>query len=89
MTYLGIQVRILEAVQAFRQQREGWQESLTEAVETGRSYWFIRVFADEGEAVYELLNALYGEKERKDPYIQEILKAARAQMLIYPGYLRQ
>ena len=89
MTYLGIQVRILEAVQAFRQQREGWQESLTEAVETGRSYGFIRVFADEGEAVYELLNALYGEKERKDPYIREILKAARAQMLIYPGYLRQ
>ena len=51
--------------------------------------WFIRVFADEGEAVYELLNALYGEKERKDVYIREILKAARAQMLIYPGYLKR
>lgn len=90
MTYLGLQVRLLEAIQAFREQRESWRELLAEAVETGRRYWFIRVFADEGEAVYELLNTRYGEKERKeDPYVKELFAAARAQMLIYPGYLKR
>lgn len=90
MTYLGIQVRILEAIQSYREQRESWRELLSEAVEMGRRYWFIRVFADEGEAVHELLNLLYGEKERKeDLYIKELLSAARAQMLIYPGYLKR
>lgn len=91
MYYLEIQVRTLEAVIDYREERDCWQEKLTEALELGRRTRFIRVFADEGEAVYEPLAILAGRREEweKDPYIREVMSACRAQMLIYPGYLRQ
>ena len=91
MYYLEIQVRTLEAVIDYREERDCWQEKLAEALELGRRTRFIRVFADEGEAVYELLAILAGRREEwaRDPYIREVMSACRAQMLIYPGYLRQ
>lgn len=91
MYYLEIQVRILEVVIDYREEQPGWQEKLTEALELGRRTGFIRVFADEGEAVYEPLSALMERKDewKKDSYIREVMSACRAQMLIYPGYLRQ
>lgn len=91
MYYLEIQVRILEVVIDYREEQQGWQEKLTEALELGRRTGFIRVFADEGEAVYEPLSSLLERMDewKKDPYIKEVISACRAQMLIYPGYLRQ
>lgn len=91
MYYLEIQVRMLEAIIDYREEQSCWQEKLTEALELGRKTRFIRVFADEGEAVYEPLSALTERRDewKKDPYIREVMSACRAQMLIYPGYLRQ
>lgn len=91
MYYLEIQVRMLEAIIDYREEQSCWQEKLTEALELGRKTRFIRVFADEGEAVYEPLSALTDRRDewKKDPYIREVMSACRAQMLIYPGYLRQ
>lgn len=91
MYYLEIQVRMLEAIIDYREELSCWQEKLTEALELGRRTGFIRVFADEGEAVYEPLALLADRREewKKDPYIREVMSACRAQMLIYPGYLKQ
>ncbi len=91
MIYLGIQVRILAAVIYYRNQNARWEEMLTQALESARTYEFVRVFADEGEAVYELLNEQYGKQNARqsDPFIRQVMTAARAQMLIYPGYLKK
>ena len=91
MYYLEIQVRMLEAIIDYREEQSCWQEKLTEALELGRRTGFIRVFADEGEAVYEPLSLLADRKEewKKDLYIRGVMSACRAQMLIYPGYLKQ
>ena len=91
MYYLEIQVRMLEAIIDYREELSCWQEKLTDALELGRRTGFIRVFADEGEAVYEPLSLLADRREewKKDLYIREVMSACRAQMLIYPGYLKQ
>ncbi len=91
MYYLEIQVRMLEAIIDYREGQQCWQEKLTDVLELGRRTGFIRVFADEGEAVYELLSALAERNDewKKDRYIREVMSACRAQMLIYPGYLKQ
>ncbi|MBS6398025.1 MAG: hypothetical protein KH452_12920 [Clostridiales bacterium] len=91
MYYLGIQARMLEAVIYFREENELWEEKMAEALEMGRKIRFIRVFADEGAAVYELLQSL-GKRDKNrgsDAYFQKVLTAVRAQMLLYPKYLKR
>ena len=91
MYYLGIQVRLLKSMIYFREGNENWKERLEEALEMGKKPGFIRVFADEGEAAYELISEFIKcQKEwSNDKYLKEVLVACRAQMLIYPGYLKQ
>ena len=60
------------------------------ALEWGKRMGFIRIFADEGAAVYELLNELaQGKDWVKDGYFKKILAATKMQMLQYPNYLKQ
>ena len=90
MYYLGIQVRLLEAVIYYREGNEEWKSLLGRALEMAQDANYIRVIADEGAAVYELLadyKALQGEKTENN-YLKEVLRACRAQMLLYPGYLK-
>ena len=91
MIYLGIQIRALEAVIHFRCGNPAWIEKLEQAILIAKEYGFIRVLADEGEAIYELLADQYGKQNGRqlDPFVKQVMTAARAQMLIYPGYLKQ
>jgi len=93
MYYLGIQVRVLKAVLDYREEKEEWEQTLLEALQRGKSCYFIRVFADEGAAVYEMLQKLVQKIKDtdlgKDRYLKEVLYATRAQMLLYPNYLRK
>ena len=59
-------------------------------MEWGKECGFIRVFADEGAAIYEPLNKIFQEDEQweKDEYLKKVLNAAKAQMLQYPKYLK-
>lgn len=87
MHYLEIQARILEAVIFWREGNAEWRGLLEEALVRARRYRFIRVFADEGAAVYELLRETASPERQKDPWFRSVLTAVRAQMLIYPDYL--
>ena len=91
MIYLGIQIRALEAIIHFRCGNPAWIEKLEQAILIAKEYGFIRVLADEGEAIYELLADQYGKQNSRqlDPFVKQVMTAARAQMLIYPGYLKQ
>lgn len=91
MAYLEAQVRILEAYIYYKEDSPLWKETLLPALEWGRTLGFVRVFADEGAAIYELLNKIsQDEKEwEKDEYLKKVLTAAKAQMLQYPRYLKQ
>lgn len=90
MSYLGIQTRVLEAVVYYREGNPGWKEPLLEALRRAGRYGFVRVIADEGGAVYGLLQALSEQDAGKqDEYFRNVLNAARAQMLLYPKYLKQ
>lgn len=91
MAYLEAQVRILEAYIYYKEDSPLWKETLLPALEWGRTLGFVRVFADEGAAIYELLNKIsQDEKEwEKDEYLKKVLTATKAQMLQYPRYLKQ
>lgn len=91
MDHLKAQVLILKSVIYFREGNECWKEILLPALEWGKALKFIRVFADEGAAVYELLNR-FGLEEAgwaKEEYFKKLLSAAKAHMLQYPQYLKQ
>ena len=90
MEYLGAQARILKAVIYYREGNAQWRECLMPALEWGRQLDFVRIFADEGAAVYELLSRLAQEERGRsnDPFYRKVLTAARAHMLQYPKYLK-
>lgn len=90
MAYLEAQVRILEAVIFYREENPRWIETLTPALEWARELGFIRVFADEGAAVYELLNRIASEDKNweKDEFLKKVINSSKAHMLQYPKYLR-
>lgn len=91
MAYLEAQVRILEAVIYFREGSSLWKETLLPAIHWAKELGFIRIFADEGAAVYEILNRLSQEEKdwEKDEFFKKVLSAAKAHMLQYPKYLKQ
>ncbi len=91
MEYLEGQIRILESVIYYREESPLWKECLLPALEWGRDLKFIRIFADEGAAVFELLSRIAQEEKdwEKDEYLKKVLNAAKAQMLQYPKYLKQ
>ena len=91
MSYLEAQIRVLESFIYYKEGNILWKETLIPALEWGRECGFIRVFADEGAAIYEPLNKIFQEDEQweKDEYLKKVLNAAKAQMLQYPKYLKQ
>lgn len=91
MYYLGIQARLLEAVIFYREGNEEWKALLGKVLELAEDAGYIRVIADEGAAVYELLAEYKNLQEEKaeNRYLKEVMRACRAQMLLYPGYLKR
>ena len=90
MAYLEAQVRILEAVVFYREESPRWVETLIPALEWARELGFIRVFADEGAAVYEPLNRIASEDKEweKDEFLKKVINSSKAHMLQYPMYLK-
>ena len=91
MRYLEMKVRILQAIVHYKESNEAWREMLIPALEYGEKIHFIRVFADEGGAVYELLQEIANTDAGwvEKPYFKEVLTAVRAHMLQYPKYMKQ
>lgn len=91
MSYLEAQVRILEAFIYYKEGSPLWRDTILPTLQWGKDLGFIRVFADEGAAVYEVLNKLsqVNGEWGQDDYFKKVLNAAKAQMLQYPKYLKQ
>lgn len=91
MYYLEAQVRILQASVYHRENNPDWKKTLLPALQWGKRMGFIRIFADEGAAVYHLLIQIAQEDKEweRDEYLRKTCAAAKAQMLQYPKYLNQ
>lgn len=86
--YLKLKTYILESILHYRRDNNEWEECLEQALKLGEEMGFIRVFADEGAAIYPLLEEKRSDEEWKgNPYFTEVLRAAKRTMLFYPLYL--
>lgn len=87
-TYIGIEVMILEAIIRYRQERDGWQDILQEAVAKAEDYHFVRILTREGAALWELLKA--DKVTWKNQAFREQVLAECEQMAgFYPVYLKE
>ncbi len=83
--YMLIQLNLLEAVFDYRGGKDAWRERMSEALMLARRYGLIRVIADEGIAVIDLLNEM---DLPNDPWTQSVLTLTRQQAANYPNYLK-
>ncbi len=83
--YLGIQLDILEAIILYRR-KESWQEVLTHAVEMATPYKLVRIFADEGAALYPLWQEM--QWDAKSKYQATITDELQSMAERYPEYLK-
>ena len=86
MYYLEIQALLLLAILFYREKSEEWSMYLEKALEQGERTGMIRCFAEEGAALYPLLNEFLGKEQT--PYRHRIYEAVKRQMLLYPMYLQ-
>lgn len=89
MPYVRLKIAVLESILYYRKENEKWSEILDEALALGEKTGFIRVFADEGRAVHELLlKKCFKQRFKKSQYVNQLVKAAKRTMLLYPHYLQ-
>lgn len=89
--YLKIQVKLLEAISLYMEENDQWSTSLKIALEQAEKYGFVRVIADEGAAVYDMLQSYadLNEEFTRCDYFKEVLKESRTQMLLYPDFMKK
>ena len=83
--YMRAQLYMLEALIDRRTGKATWKEKLTGALDLARRYKLVRVIADEGIAVLDMLTEL---KLREEAWAQGVLALARTQAAACPGFMR-
>ncbi len=84
--YMLIQLNLLEAVCDYRAGEAAWRERMEEALALAKRYGLVRVIADEGMAVIDMLNDL----DLPDgPWERSVLALTRRQAANYPNYMKQ
>lgn len=81
-----IETLVLLAVCRFRMEAGDWREHLSAALELGRRYGYVTVFAHEGAALLPLLRE-WPEPEEARAYLSRVKRAVRAFAARYPNYL--
>ena len=84
--YMLIQLNLLEAVFHYRGGNDAWQGRMQEALNLARRYGLVRVIADEGIAVIDMLNAM---QLPEDPWMQGVMTLTRRQAAFYPNFMKQ
>ena len=84
--YMLIQLDLLEAVYHYRSGSAAWRQRLEEALALAKRYGLIRVVADEGIAIIDMLNAL---SLPDGPWERSVLALTRRQAAYYPCYMKQ
>ena len=89
-TFDYMEATLLEAIIYFRTDDERWQEKLNEVLLQAQKYNFIRIFADEGTAVYPLLAKMKKDKiiQVNPTYFDKIITATHKHTVLYPDYLK-
>ena len=83
--YLRCQLHLLQAVMDKRQNLPTWKEEMEAAVSLARRYRLVRVIADEGIAVLDLLDELNLPNAPWENAVKELTRRMAAQ---YPHYLK-
>lgn len=87
-TYIAIEVMILEAIAMYRMGKEGWQDTLQEAVTRAEDYHFVRILTREGAPLWELLKA--GTVVWKDQgFKKQVMEECEQMAGFYPAYLKE
>lgn len=83
--YGVLETQLLHAVVLFRMKDGRWEETITAVLTKCEEYGFTRLFADEGMALFPLLNKLTYRGDQA--YFSTVLALTREQALRYPDYL--
>ena len=83
--YMLVQLDLLEAVYHYRGGSEAWRACMSRALALAKRYGLIRVVADEGIAIIDMLNALSLPDE---PWERSVLALTRRQAAYYPNYMK-
>lgn len=84
--YMLIQLNLLEAVYHYRGGSEAWRKRMLEALDLAKRYGLVRVIADEGMAVIDMLNEL---SLSDGSWETAVLALNRRQAANYPNYMKQ
>lgn len=83
-SYIVMETMLLKSIVLYRMQDEHYISLFSTVLKKAKSYGFIRIIADEGAAVWDLIK----EWKPSDAYIKELKNAVEKQMLLYPDYLQ-
>lgn len=84
--YGRMEAGILGAIALYRMKDPAWQSIFEETLAKCAEYKFIRIVADEGAAVYEMLQKIKNFSDEK--IMKKWREAAQRQALYYPLYLK-
>lgn len=83
--YMLVQLDLLEAVYHYRGGDGAWRACMSRALALAKRYGLIRVVADGGIAIIDMLNALSLPDE---PWERSVLALTRRQAAYYPNYMK-
>lgn len=87
-TYIAIEVMILLAIAMYRMGKDGWQDTLQEAVKNAEDYHFVRILTREGAALWELLKK--GTVTWQDAsFEKQVMEECEHMAGFYPAYLKE
>lgn len=82
--YIMMEVMLLKAITLYRLQNDEYRSIFAALVKKTKSHGFIRVIADSGAAVWDLMK----DWKPSDAYEKELKSATEKQMLLYPDYMK-
>lgn len=81
--YIEMEANLLKALIYYKIENPKYQTIMQELIKTLESYGFIRLVADEGAAVWNMLNSL----DIDTPFFKQLLEATQKQKNLYPNYM--
>lgn len=83
--FMRIQLHLLQAVIDRRQGKDAWKSEMRSALDLARHYRLVRVIADEGIAVLDMLKEMDLQNEPWENAVQEL---TRRTALMYPQFMK-
>lgn len=81
-----IHLKILCAVSKYRSAEQSWKKDMLCALEEAKEYGFVRTVGEYGAPILDMLCELY-ENDKKNKFLQNVIKCARLQAVYYPDFL--